>query len=328
MNYSDMKTSYKVWAKPKLKKYKNLSVIDTINSVMSLLERIAMGRIKWNGVDGNGIALSRKIEEYLFYFRRCAIVDTKEVGLAVVRVIPIGLNIYGEPAGYDILTINGQSLTPITPRAKGFEGQIGEDNAIILNDSQLIGRGGIDGMWYWVEKIADAQISIDQQMINQRSPLFGVTKGKNQEQAARVEIIDVVSGLNAMVLEEGMEDIIKPFNFESQFNVSGMNNLQHEYLSRALSSLGVDSNQAFGKKERMIVDEAESNDEYLAMVLVDALNARSAPLINNPIAEKYNISCELAKPYRISTYQENHIEYNDVEQNPGATIVRETIGEG
>lgn len=327
MNYNDQKTSYKVWAKPKLKKYKNPSVIETINSFMSLLERIAIGRIKWKGIDGNGIALSRKIEEYLFYFRRCAIVDTKEVGLAVVRVIPVGVNIYGEPAGYNILTVNGQKLTPVIKRVEGFEGEIGTDNAIILNDSQLIGRGGIDGMWYWVEKIADAQISIDQQMINQRSPLIGMTKGKNQEQAARVEIIDISLGLNAMILDEGMEEAIKPFNFSSQFNVAGMNNLQHEYLARALASLGVDSNQAFGKKERMIVDEAESNDEYLAMVLVDMLNARLAPLINNPTAEKYGITCELSKPYRISTYQENHIIYDDVKIDPKPEEVKETIGD-
>ena len=327
MNYSDQKTSYKTWSKPKLKKYKNTGVIQTINSVMSLLERIAMGRFSWKGIDGNGIALSRKIEEYLFYFRRCAIVETNEVGLAVVRVTPIGINIYGEPAGYDIFTVNGQKLTPKTPRTPGFEGQIGYDNAIILTDSQLVERGGIDGLWYWVEKIADAQISVDQQMINQRSPLFALTKGKNEEQAARVEIVDIVTGLNAMILEQGMEDLIKPFNFSAQFNVEGINNIQHEYLARALSSIGVDSMQAFGKKERMIVDEAEANDEYLAMVLVDALNARNMPLIDNPTAEKYNISCELAKPYRISTYQENHIEYADIETSPKPNLVRETIGE-
>lgn len=303
-------TSYKEFAKPRLKKYKNSTVVPTINALMSEIERIALGRFKWNGVDGNGIALSRKIEEYLFYNKRCAIVDTKEVGLAVTKVIPIGINIYGEPAGYDIITCNGLKLTPKKPRVNpNAEGQIGNDNAIILTDSQLIWRGCIDGLWHWVELFADAQISLNQQMVNQRSPLLGITKRRSDEQFARIEIIDIASGLNGLIIDEEVGDNIKPLNLESQFNVDHINAMQHEYLSRALNSLGVDSMQAFGKKERMIVDEVESNDESLALILSDCLKARNDPLIDNPIAEEYGISCELAKPYRVSTYKENLIDY-------------------
>ena len=303
-------TSYKEFSKNKLAKYKNKTVIPTINSIMSYVERMALGRIEWQGIDGNGIAFSRKVEEYLFYNKRCAIVDTNEVGLAVVKLIARGVNINGEPAGYDILTANGVKLTPVLPRiAPNAVGQIGYDNAIILTDSQLYGRGCIDGVWHWVEKFADAQITADQQMINQRAPLLGLTKKPGQEQFARVAMIDISTGLNGLVIDEEMGETIKALNLESQFNIDRINSMQHEYLGRALNSLGIDSMQAFGKKERMIVDEVESNDESLAMILSDCLMARQKPLINNPTAEKYGITCELAKPYRISTYKENQIDY-------------------
>ena len=312
MNYDNMKTTYKEYSKPRLKKYKNSTVIPTINALMSEIERIAIGRFEWKGVDGNGIALSRKIEEYLFYCKECAIVDTNEVGLAVVKLINRGVNIYGEPAGYDILTCNGVKLTPVLPRLNpNSVGQIGYDNAIILHDSQLIGRGCIDGLWHWVELFADAQITMNQQMINQRAPLLGLTKHKGQEQQVRTQIIDVNTGINAMIIEEESFEALKPLNLESQFNVDRINAMQHEYISRALNSLGVDSMQAFGKKERMIVDEVESNDESLAMILSDCIKARNDPLINNITAEAYGISCELAKPYRVSTYKENKIDYTD-----------------
>lgn len=310
MNYDNMKTTYKEYSKPRLKKYKNTTVVPTIHAIMSELERIALGRFKWNGVDGNGIALSRKIEEYLFYSKQCAIVETNEVGLAVVRLINRGVNIYGEPAGYDILTANGVKLTPAFPRLNpNAEGQIGYDNAIILHDSQLMGRGCIDGMWHWVELFADAQITMNQQMINQRAPLLGLTKGRNQEQFVRVQMLDVASGLNGLIIDQELGDNLKPLNLDSQFNVDKINAMQHEYLSRALNSLGVDSMQAFGKKERMIVDEVESNDESLAMILSDCIKARTEPLYKNPTAEMYGISCELAKPYRINTEKENKITY-------------------
>lgn len=303
-------TTYKEFEKPRIKKYKNTTVLPTIRSIMSELERIAIGRFQWNGVDGNGIALSRKIEEYLFYMKRCAIVDTNEAGLVVTKILPIGVNIYGEPAGYDIITCNGIKLTPKYPRLNpSAEGQIDNSNAIILTDSQLIGRGCIDGLWHWVELYADAQITLNQQMINQRAPLLGLTKNRGQEQQIRTEIIDVATGLNAMIIDQDSFEQIKPMNLESQFNVDRINSIQHEYLSRALNSLGVDSMQAFGKKERMIVDEVESNDESLAMILSDCLKARNDPLIDNKTAVEYGISCELAKPIRISTYKENLIDY-------------------
>lgn len=303
-------TSYKEYSRPKLKKYKNPTVIPTVDAIMSEVERIALGRFEWSGVDGNGIALSRKIEEYLFYFKRCAIVDTNEVGLAVVKVIPIGVNIYGEPAGYDIITANGVILTPKYPRSySGAMGQIGTDNAIILTDSQIVNRGCVDGLWHWVMLFADAQISLNQQMINQRAPMVGLSSTQADEQFMRIEIIDVESGLNGLVVDDKYGGSVKALNLESQFNVDKINAMQHEYLSRALNSLGVDSMQAFGKKERMIVDEVESNDESLAMILSDCMKARNNPLIGNITAEEYGIKCDLAKPYRISTYKENLITY-------------------
>ena len=126
-------------------------------------------------------------------------------------------------------------------------------------------------------------------------------------------MIDVATGLNGLILDEEMGETIKALNLESQFNIDRINSMQHEYLSRALNSLGIDSMQAFGKKERMIVDEVESNDEALAMILSDCLMARNKPLINNPTAEKYGITCQLAKPYRVSTYKENLITYEPAE---------------
>lgn len=324
-------TSYKEFSKQKLKKIKNRTVLPIINSTMSYIERMAMGVMEWEGVDGNGIALSRKVEEYLFYMKKCAIVDTNEVGLAVVKLTPLGVNINGEPAGYDILTQNGVKLTPKYPRiAPNAVGQIGYDNAIILTDSQLWGRGRIDGVWNWVEKYADAQITADQQMINQRAPLIGLTKKPGQEQFARVAMIDIATGLNGLIIDEEMGESIKALNLESQFNIEKINSMQHEYLARALNSLGIDSLQAFGKKERMIVDEVESNDEALAMILSDCLMARTKPLINNKTAEEYGITCRIAKPYRVSTHRENLIDYEPTTLPAGkdnSDVIGKTVDE-
>ena len=272
-------TSYKEYSKGKLKKYKNSTVRPTVDAVMSWIERIALGIGTWHGIDGNGVACARKVEEYLFYNKQCALVDTVECGLALVKLIPLGVNIIGEPAGYDMLTANGTKLTPLIPRTA------------------------------WIELYADAQITANQQMINQRAPIIGMTKDKGDENFARVEILDVMTGVSALTVDEKYSGKLTTLNLNSQFNIEGINAMQHEYLSRALNSLGVDSNQAFGKKERLIVDEAESNDESIAMILTDMYKARNDPLKGHPTAEKYGISFELSKPMRISTYAENLIKY-------------------
>lgn len=312
-SYTDGKTSYKRYIKENFGTYrKQPSIIETIESLMSEIERCAMGRFEWKNVDGNGVAESRKIEEYLLYKKRCAIVETKELGLVVVPVTPIGVNINGEPSGYDMAPPNGMLLTPVEPneislgdKTLKLDGQISKFNAIIVNDSMLPGRGAIDGITPWVSKFADAQISIDQQMINQRSPLIGITKNKNDEQMVYVEVVDIKTGLNALMIDSQYTDNIQALNLNSQFNVDKLSAMQHEYKSRIFNSLGIDSLQAFGKKERMIVDEVESNDESLAMILSDALRSRKNSLIGNKTAEKYGISVELSRPYRVSTYNAN-----------------------
>lgn len=315
-------TSYKRYMKTAYGKYKKQPTIyEAIGSMLSYLERIAIGRFEWHGIDGTGIANSRKIEEYLFYDKQCAIVDTKEYGLVVTRVLARGVNINAEPAGYDILTGNGSKLTPVNPntlelsngKSIKLEGQISDANAIILHDSCLFGRGAIDGVNPWLEKFADAQISIDQQMINQRAPLLGLSRSRNDEQMLTTQMIDYATGLNALIVDAQFADSIKTFNLESPFNIDKINSMQHEYLARALNSMGVDAMQAFGKKERMIVDEVESNDESLAMILADAYHARANPLEDNPIAKQYGISVNIAKPYRISTYKENMVVATPVE---------------
>lgn len=311
--YQDGKTTYKEYIKSNFVKYKKMpSINSTLFALMSEIERCAVGRFEWKGIDGNGIAESRKIEEYLFFKKRCAIVDTKEYGLAVVPITPVGININGEPSGYLLTPPNGAKLTPVEPneidingKKIRLEGDVGTHNAIIVNDSLIVGNGAIDGVTPWVEKFADAQISIDQQMINQRAPLLGYTKTKNDEQFISVQTVDIATGLNAMVIESQYADSIKALNLEGPFNVDKLSAMQHEYKSRIFNSLGIDSLQAFGKKERMIVDEVESNDESLAMILSDALRSRKNSLVNNPTAEKYGISVELARPYRISTYNAN-----------------------
>lgn len=311
--YQDGKTTYKEYIRKNFGKYNRMpSITNTIYALMSEIERCAMGRFEWKNIDGNGVAESNKIEEYLFFKKRCAIVDTVEYGLAVVPVTPIGVNINGEPSGYDMVPPNGQKLTPLNPnqvelngKIYKLDGQISTHNAIIVNDSMMIGCGAIDGITPWVEKFADAQISIDQQMINQRAPLIGYTKTKNDEQVISVQTVDIATGLNAMVIESQYSDSIKALNLDGPFNVDKLSAMQHEYKSRIFNSLGIDSLQAFGKKERMIVDEVESNDESLAMILSDALRSRKNALVNNPTAQKYGIDVELARPYRISTYNAN-----------------------
>jgi hypothetical protein len=267
-------------------------------NMLSQLFRIGMATFSWDGIDGNGIAKSRKIEEYLLFDKKCAIVET-DAGLTVCKITGVGLNIYGEPAGYDILTENGVTLTPAIERKENLEGQIGYDNAIILTDSCLYGSGRIDGVNYWVEKYADVQVSLDQQMINQRAPLMGIAGTEGDKNSIRVQVIDTLSGISAMIIDPKYKDKVQALDLKSPFNVDRLNAMQHEYESRALSCFGVDSMQAFGKKERMIVDEVESNDEKLSMILADCMMARKSPLKNNKLASKYNIDVNISKPYRI-----------------------------
>ena len=109
----------------------------------------------------------------------------------------------------------------------------------------------------------------------------------------------LVNGVKLMAVDSGTIDNIKIWDLNPPYNVESLIQVQQEYLKRASESIGIDSLESFGKKERMIKDEVESNDERLSLVLQDSLNSRKRGIIE--LKQKFGIdwTVDVLTPVRI-----------------------------
>jgi len=295
------------------KKFIKNSKNDESESLSSNLIRMARSTMEWKGLEELGsLCESRLVEKYLFEERRCAIVETEQFGFIVCRISPRGLNINNEPAGYDIIIPNGTTVTPVEPHS-GNIGQIGTDNAMILFDSESRANGRIDGMNRIIEDYALVQRVLRQQITNQFTPMVGFSASNGKDTLSiKQMIIDKNLGTEALVVDEAMKDVIQLLDLNAPFNVDLLNKIQNEFKARAYSCLGIDSLQSFGKKERLVVDEAESNDESLGMILRDCLTARRKGIRNQgKLLHGKSISVDISKAIRIELENERKVE-NDI----------------
>ena len=67
------------------------------------------------------------------------------------------------------------------------------------------------------------------------------------------------------------------------YNVPTLVQYRNSLINEILSYLGIDSKEAYMKKERSLVDEQEANDELLNYLLNDGLRGRQRAIDDNTI---------------------------------------------
>lgn len=230
------------------------------NLQMNKFKKMAISTYKWF-YDKEPIF--DNIEKILFDDYQAILYDFPEYGLMVAKCQITGWDMYGEP-----LTIK-----PILPDKKPYR-DLSIDECVLITDSQIYGSGRKDSIAYWTDKYVDIQVTIDTQTINQRTPMLMLASSPKDVEKLRSIVLDTMTGAKALVIEPQLKDAVIPLNFNAPFNVDALIQIQKTYENRILENLGIDNLQAFGKKERLIVDEQESNDESLGVILEDGLTAR------------------------------------------------------
>ena len=98
--------------------------------------------------------------------------------------------------------------------------------------------------------------------------------GSKMRTKIKQAIIELASGVKALVLDSDMRDQIQVLDFNAPYNVESLQQYLWSLESEMLEYLGIDSQDAFQKKERLIVDEQEGNDELLNYMLASGLKPR------------------------------------------------------
>lgn len=266
---------------------------DVFRAMMRMVEHVAISIIEWDGMPT--AEMSRDLE-YLLYTERMAGIDDFKGVPTVVKVATAGINMYGIPIVVNVTYPDG---TTARRPVYGY-GRDGDTGVVVIYDTQVPGFGRVDLVAMWADRYTDVQTTIDTQIVNQRTPLIAAGADKNALSKAERVVIDLVNGVKCIAVEDGVVSSIRPLDLKAPWNVPDMVQLQHEYLKRMYAATACDS-ASWGKKERLIVDEQESNDESLAAFMQDLMAARmiGADRIN----EKYGwgVTVQVITPVRIKS---------------------------
>ena len=253
------------------------------NRLFNLFTNLALNRFKWDNLP-QGLE-SRHIENALFRYGQAGFVDDNELGLICLPASPRGLNVYGDPTSI-LLTGNGFSK----------EYKINDIVRILSND---VAYPTIMHINYYADKIARVDKAIDMNISHQKTPYILKTTKQNElsmkNLIQRIERDDYAIFIDEKMTNGGDTGLILDSTLVP-FVADKLQEHKNNLVCELLTILGLNNNDSNNlKKERLIVDEVNANNQEIEMYLdTDYKNRKKAcEEINNKFG--LNIKVEKVK---------------------------------
>lgn len=238
---------------------------------MARYERIGTNVFKWNDLP-EGI-LSQDIELSLIR-GDCMLYQSPEAGPMLAKAQIKGYNAVNRPVEMKPILFNGRN--PFSGWAKPIL-RDGLD-CVYLHDLTDWRKGRMDYIRdaRICEMMADIDIAILQQTINQRAPIIFSKEGPGAGGGIKGKafVKSVLNGVNAYLFSGGVEGGVTTLKLDSPYNVESLLNIRKTYFNEGLELMGVNNEPGMQKRERMNDIEVTANDELLNVYLYDALATR------------------------------------------------------
>lgn len=247
----------------------------TYSYYLSKFSRVATSRILWDFPDF--LNLGRDIENLCWKFGECIIFEHPLLGVIATSCTRHAYDVNGFPNIFtpEYQISENSEVTKYRPKLQKYvkNEEWGREKCIHITDTRDgIARSSM--CTRLIQDIVDIKESIRTQVFNQNSPLFVVTKTAKERQIAKKVIDGIGKNQKIFVLDDDLTNSMKFFTPNAPFNVEPLVNLIHEIENEILEYLAVDCSQIFQKKERMIVDEVESNEQILNALYYDIFYPR------------------------------------------------------
>lgn len=214
-------------------------------------QMLALNRYKWENLP-NGIE-SRYIEEMLYDNGECALFDHPDFGLCVLRSSSReNLNIYGEPTKLTLTGFNEHRTV-----------MMDECIRIMNNDLAL---PTLPNITYYARRMAEIDDIIMQNLRQQRVPYLFATDENNA--FSMKSLYDrIYQGEPAIFIDKemlkGEPENIMVIPTVAPYLVDKLQIQKQEMERELLTFLGI--NNTLEKKERLLVDETNSNNQFIKM---------------------------------------------------------------
>ena len=246
---------------------------------LNRLRLIATSLFTWDKLDDYaGTGASRFLEQSLYENGRACFVEDSELGYLALKVNPSDkLNVYNLP-------------TKVLAWSIGYNKEYAFDDVVYImnNELQMPTADTIQLMAY---RLYETERTIDTNLIAQKTPVL--IEGDTKTILTLKNVYMQYSGNTPFIFGNKQFDISNKLNVlktDAPYLIDKLENHKHEIWNEAMTYLGID-NANTDKKERLITDEVESNNELINYYLNCFYKTRKKAC--DEINEKYGLDVSI-----------------------------------
>lgn len=219
---------------------------------------IAMNAFQWDGLP-EGIQ-ERHIERELFDHGKCIFFQDAQMSFMALECQNSGqVNVYGDPLSYIAHGIN-------------YHKKYRADDCVIIENNKLR-LSTHDFILFYVNKLTEAERTMDVNIKACKTPVVFACDDKDVMTFKRI-FQQVDGNVPAVFADKGLNlDAIQAFLTGVKFMGNELMDYSQSVENKLLTFLGV-NNPAVDKKERLITDEANSNNQLIESFAELQLEAR------------------------------------------------------
>jgi hypothetical protein len=249
----------------------------TFKTLYEKYQLIAVNAFEWDGLP-DGI-LERHVEAQLFSHGKAIFYRSADKGFMCLRCDDSGqVNVYNDPLGY---IASGVGYTERVPA---------EDCVIIENNKLRIPTDPF--IMFYVNKLVEAERTMDVNIKACKTPVVFACDDKDVLTFKRI-FQQVDGNTPAIYADRGLNmDSIQAFQTGVKFMGKDLQDYANSVENKLLTFLGL-NNTPVDKKERLITDEAQANNQLIASFADLQMEARkrAAEAIN----EKYGLNVSVKR---------------------------------
>ena len=241
------------------------------------LQLITMSMFEWSGLPPSCNA--RYLEKTLYLYGRAIFFQDETLGYMTLKANPSGrLNNYDEPVSY-------------TAWSTQYNQTYERDNCVIIRNNYLE-RPTNDTVLLFAYRLTETERTTDVNIKALKTPLF--IRANEKDRLSIKNLYKQFDGNEPMIVGSKSLDLdsIKVLRTDAPFLASQLQSYKHEIWNEFLTFCGI-NNANSDKRERLITDEVNANNEVISINAMSMLLTRQEAC--KAINEKYglNVSVKL-----------------------------------
>ena len=260
----------KKMTKPKDMRFLNSAFLNsaTYNDYLERIEKICLSLFEWVNLPPSMSA--RYLEFCLYYEGQAALLYDEEYGFINTKAASNGyLNIYGLPTQLNCYSFQYQKIRNLYT---GLDGTQDKDCVLVMNNWQRIPT--VNTIELFCQRLAEAEMTASVNIKAQKTPVLIVV---DENQRLMMEnLYAQYDGNRPFIMGDKnqlSENAIRCINTGANFIADKVMDYKKQIWNEALQFLGINTLQT-EKKERLITDEASSNNELINLNLQSMLIPR------------------------------------------------------